>query len=93
MISIDYIELIVTNTCMLSCVRLFATPWTAARQTPLSTGFSRQEYWSGLPYPSAGDLPNPGIKPRSHVFDRQVDSLPLSHLGSPVLKSIYVFYF
>ena len=49
----------------LSCVRLFATPWTVAYQSPLSMGFSRQEYWSGLPFPSPGDFPNPGIKPRS----------------------------
>ena len=48
----------------LSHVRLLATPWTVARQAPLSMGFSRQEYWSGLPFPSPGDLPNPGIKPR-----------------------------
>ena len=40
----------------------FATPWTVARQAPLSMGFSRQEYWSGLPFPSPGDLPDPGIK-------------------------------
>ena len=51
----------------LSCVRLFVTPWTVAYQTPLSTEFSRQEYWSGLPFPSSGDLPNPGIKPASPV--------------------------
>ena len=44
---------------------LFATPWTAARQAPLSMGFSRQDYWSGLPFPSPGDLPNPGITPPS----------------------------
>jgi len=43
----------------------FATPWTVARQAPLSMGFSRQEYWNGLPFPSPGDLPNPGIKPGS----------------------------
>ena len=49
----------------LSSVRLFATPWTAAYQAPPSMGFSRQEYWSGLPFPSPGDLPNPGIEPRS----------------------------
>ena len=48
----------------LSCVRLFATPWTVAYQAPPSMGFSRQEYWSGLPFPSSGDLPNPGIEPR-----------------------------
>ena len=44
-----------------SVVRLFETPWTVAHQTPLSMGFSRQEHWSGLPFPSPGDLPNPGI--------------------------------
>ena len=43
----------------------FATPWTAAHQTPLSTGFSRQEYWNGLPFPPLGDLPDPGIEPES----------------------------
>ena len=54
--------------CMLSrfsCVQLFATPWTAACQAPCSWGFCRQEYWSGLPCPPPGHLPNPGIKPRS----------------------------
>ena len=49
----------------LSRVRLFATPWTIAYQVPPSMGFSRQEYWSGLPSPSLGDLPDPGIEPRS----------------------------
>ena len=49
----------------LSHVQLFATPWTGAYQDPMSMGFSRQEYWSGLPFPSSGDLPDPGIKPRS----------------------------
>ena len=49
----------------LSRVRLFATPWTVAYQAPPSMGFSRQEYWSGLPFPSPGDLPDPGIEPRS----------------------------
>ena len=48
-----------------SCVSLSATPWTAAFQGPLSMGFSRQEYWSGLPFPSQGDLPDPGIEPMS----------------------------
>ena len=47
-----------------SVVSNSATPWTVARQAPLSMGFSRQEYWSGLPFPSPGDLPNPGIEPR-----------------------------
>ena len=49
----------------LSRVQLFATPGTVAHQVPLSTGFPRQEYWSGLPFPSPGDLLNPGIKPAS----------------------------
>ena len=48
---------------LLSHVRLFATLWTVAHQVPPSMGFSRQEYWGGLPFPSTGDLPNPGIKP------------------------------
>ena len=48
-------------------VRLFVTPWTIARQAPPSIGFSRQEYWSGLPCPPPGDLPDPGIKPASVV--------------------------
>ena len=48
-----------------SCVQFFATLWTAARQTPLSMGFSRQEYWSGLPFLPPGDLPDPGIEPIS----------------------------
>ena len=49
----------------LSRVQLFATPWTVAYQAPLSMGFSRQQYWSGLPFPSPGDLPDPGIEPGS----------------------------
>ena len=57
----------------LSCVRLFATPRTITRQDPLSMGFSRQEYWSGLPFPSPGDLPDPGIKHGS--LTSQADSL------------------
>ena len=44
------------------------TPWTVARQAPLSMGFPRQKYWSGLPFPPPGDLPNPGIKPRSYAL-------------------------
>ena len=56
-----------------SRVRLFATPWTVAYQAPPSMGFSRQEYWSGLPFPSPRDLPDPGIEPRSPAF--QADAL------------------
>ena len=51
--------------CMLSCVRLFATPWTVTLQAPLSVGFPRQEYWSGLPFPTPRDLLDPGIEPLS----------------------------
>ena len=59
-------------------------PWTVAHQSPLSISFSRQEHWSRLPFPTPGDLPNPGIKPISHASSTlAVDSLPLSHLGSP----------
>ena len=57
---------------LLSCVRLFETPWTVAHQAPLSMGFSRQEYWSGVPFPSPGDLPNPGIKPGSPALRADV---------------------
>ena len=54
---------------LLSRVRLFATPWTVAYQAPLSMGFSRQQSWSGLPFPSPGDLPDPGIEPRSPALE------------------------
>ena len=65
-----------------SHVRLFATSWTIARQAPLSMGFSRQEYWSGLPFlPSAGDRPDPGIEPRFPTL--QADSLPLKLSREP----------
>ena len=60
----------------------FETPWTIVHQVPLSMGFPRQEYWSGLPVPSPGDLPDPGIDPRSPAL--QVDSLPLRRQESPV---------
>ena len=58
----------------LSAVRLFATPWTVAYKVPPSMGFSRRECWSGLPFPSPRDLPDPGIEPGSPTL--QVDSLP-----------------
>ena len=54
--------------CVLSRVRLFATPWTVAHQALLSMGVSRQEYWSGLPFPPLGDLPDPGMEPTSPVL-------------------------
>ena len=64
-----------------SCVRLSVMLLTVARQAPLSMGFSRQDLWSGLPFPPPGDLLDPGIQPGSPAL--QVDSLLLSHRGSP----------
>ena len=61
--------------------RLCATPWTAAYQSPSPMGFSRQEYWSGLSFPSPGDLPNPGIEPGSPTL--QAETLPSEPQGSP----------
>ena len=58
------------------------TPWTVAHQAPLSVGFSRQEYWSGLPFPSLGDLPDPGIEPGSPAL--QADYLPSEPPGKPL---------
>ena len=66
---------------MLTCFRLFGTPWTVARQAPLSVEFSRGEYWSGLPCPPPGDLPDPGIKPASPAS--QADSLTTEPPGKP----------
>ena len=71
----------------LSPVRLFATPWTVAHQAPPSMGFSRQEYWSGLPFPSPGDLPNPGIEPRSPTL--QADALTSAPPGKPVGEPVW----
>ena len=69
--------------CVLGHVQLFANPWTVARQTSLSMEFPRQEYWSGLPSPSPGDLPDSGMEPTSPVSPAlQSDPLPLSHLGN-----------
>ena len=65
----------------LSHVRLFVTPWTVAYQAPLSMGFSRQGYWSGVLFPSPGHLPNPGIEPKPSTL--QVDSLPPETAGKP----------
>ena len=66
---------------LLSRVQLFATPWTIAYQAPLSMEFSRQEYWSGLPFPSPGDLPDSGMEPRSPAL--QADALPSEPPGKP----------
>ena len=70
-----------------SHVQLFATPWTVACQAPLSTGFSRQEYWNGLPCPPPGDFPYPGIEPMSPVL--KADSLLLSYREAPISPSVH----
>ena len=69
----------------LSRVRLFVTPWTVAYQAPLSMGFSRQEYWSGLPFPSPGDLPDPGIQPEFPALE--ADALTSELPGKLTLNS------
>ena len=74
----------------LSRVHLFVTPWTVAYQALRSMGFSRQEYWSGLPFPFPGDLPNPGIKPGSPAL--QTDPLPSKPLGNPYLSIVRTIY-
>ena len=71
----------------LSHVWLFTTPWTAAFQAPLSMGFSRQQYWSGLPLPAPGDLPNPGIEPRSPAL--QTDALPSEPSRKPSYSRLF----
>jgi len=68
----------------LSRVQLFATPWTVAHQAPPSTGFSRQEYWSRLPFPSPGELSDPGIKPGSLAL--QAGALPSETPGKQSAK-------
>ena len=81
-ISFVVVVVVVLCCCFVAKSRLaLGAPWTVACQGPLSMGFSRQEYQSGLPFPSSGDLPDPRIEPTSPAL--QADSLPLSHQGSP----------
>ena len=86
---LTFIEYWLCAVCMCVLVAqmvwLFATPWIIAHQASLSMGFPRQESWSGLPFPSPGDLPDPGTE-NSCVLHWQVDSLPLSHQGSLLIK-------
>ena len=70
---------------LLSCVRLFVTLWTIVYQPPPSMGFSRQEYWSGLPFPSPGDLSDQRIEPWSPAL--QEDTLPSEPPGKPLSYS------
>ena len=76
---------------MLSHVQLFVTPWTIAQQAPLSMELSRQKYWSGVPFLSPGDFPNPRTEPASLVTPAwQADSLPLHHLEALIKNEIYL---
>ena len=75
----------------LSCVWLFATPWAVARQAPLSMGFSRQEYWSGQPSPTAGDLPDPGIEPTSLAIPSMTDRF-FTTSGKSMWLTCYFFF-
>ena len=75
---------------MLSCVRLFAIRWTIAYQAPLSMELSRQEYWSGLPFPSPGDLSDLRIEPGSPTL--QVDALPSEPQGKPIVSMEGCYY-
>ena len=78
-----YLHFLVLQVKSLSLIRLFVTPWTVAYEAPPSMGFSSQEYWSGLPFPSPGDLPNPGTEPGSPAL--QTDTLlskPKTYLNS-----------
>ena len=72
----------------LSRVRLFATPWTGAYRASPSMGFSRQEYWSGLPFPSPGDLPDPGVEPESAALE--ADALTSETPGNVVCVCVCV---
>ena len=84
----SFFSLPIKNTgVVLNHVQLFATPWTAVCQAPLSMGFSRQEYWSGLPFPTPGHLPDPGIKPVTPVSAASADGFfTKAPLGKPKQK-------
>ena len=73
----------------LSRVWLFSTLWTVVHQAPLSMGFSRGEYWSGVPFPSLGDLPNPGVEPGSPAL--QADALPSEPPGKSKVYTSHFF--
>ena len=76
---------------MFSPVQLFAAPWTVTCQAPVSMGFFRQQYWSGLPFPPPGDLPDPETEPVSPAL--QADSLPLSHQGGDAIYEFLILSF
>ena len=78
-----------SGACMLCRIQLFVTPWTVVHQAPLCMEFPRQEYWSGLPLPTPGDLPNPGIEPASPTLARGFFTTVV--LGKPMLPHIHIF--
>ena len=82
------VDVSVVHGSVLSHIQLFATPWTVAWQAPLPMRFPRQEYWSGLTFPSPGDLSNPGIEPRSPAL--QADSLSSEPPGKAVVLQAHV---
>ena len=77
---------------VLSCVQLFASTWAVARHAPLSVGFSRQGYWSGLPFPSPGHLPDPGIEPISPALEGKFFTTESSVKPRKPLGCIYIAY-
>ena len=78
-------------TYVLCCIQLFATSWTVAHQAPLSMEFSRQEYWSGLPFPSPGDLPHPGIKSACFVSPALTDRFITAPPGKAHIVSSFLY--
>ena len=76
----------------LNSVLLFRTPWTIAHQAPLSMGLSLQEYWSGLPFPTPGDLPNPGMEPTSPVSPTLAGGWILCHCATWEAHILYIQY-
>ena len=95
-LSLQHFSLLIGNgQCVRACVlsrfsfvQLFVTLWTVAPQSPLSMGFSRQEYWNELPCPPPGDLPYPGIEPAFLLSPALAGSSPLCHLGSRVASRV-----
>ena len=87
--TVSYLQWLLFHACLLSHfshIQLFETLWNVAPQALLSVGFSRQEYWSGLPCPAPGYLPDPGVEPASLMFPAlQADSLPSEPPGKPLL--------
>ena len=82
-------KMVKDRACVLSHARFFATPWTIAHQVPLSIRFPRQEYWSGLPFPTPGDLPDPGIKLTSLMPPALAGRFFITSATRAVLSQLY----